>query len=48
MEELKIADNFKAEFIGKEKSDYKLRWTLKYGSKAVFKEIAFVTDVLKC
>ncbi|RXP62737.1 hypothetical protein EC396_03190 [Lutibacter sp. HS1-25] len=40
------SDNFKAEFIGKEKSEYKLRWTLKYGSKAVFKEISFVTDVL--
>ncbi|TNJ42887.1 hypothetical protein KFZ70_16350 [Tamlana fucoidanivorans] len=40
------ADNFKAEFIGKEKSEYKLRWTLSYGSKAVFQEVDFVTDVL--
>lgn len=40
------SSNFKAEFIGKEKSNYKLRWTLTYGSKAVFKEVEFVTDVL--
>lgn len=40
------AENFKAEFIGKEKSEYKIRWTLSYGSKAVFKEVDFVTDVL--
>ncbi|SNR72563.1 major paralogous domain-containing protein [Lutibacter agarilyticus] len=40
------SDNFKAEFIGKEKSDYKLQWTLSYGSKAVSTEVSFVTDVL--
>lgn len=38
--------NYKAEFIGKEKSSYKLRWTLSYGTKAVYKEIDFITDVL--
>lgn len=40
------SNHFKAEFIGKEKTNYKLRWTLSYGSKAVFKEVDFVTDVL--
>lgn len=39
--------NFQAAFIGKEKSEYKIRWTLSYGSKAVFKEVSFKTDVLK-
>lgn len=40
------SDNFKAEFIGKETSEYKLRWTLSYGSKAVSTDISFSTDVL--
>jgi len=39
--------NFNAEFIGKEKSNYKLRWSLKYGSKVVYKEVSFATDVLR-
>ena len=41
------SQNFKAAFIGKEKLNYTLRWTLKYGSKAVFKEVSFATDVLR-
>lgn len=40
------SSNYEAEFIGEEKSKYKLRWTLNYGSKSVSKDVAFVTDVL--
>ncbi|MFC2109894.1 FISUMP domain-containing protein [Bacteroidota bacterium] len=39
--------NYEAEFIGKENSKYKLRWTLNYGEKSVSKDIAFTTDTLK-
>jgi uncharacterized protein (TIGR02145 family) len=41
------SDTANAEFIGKEKSEYKLQWVLNYGSKSVPTDVSFVTDVLK-
>ncbi|WP_224489329.1 FISUMP domain-containing protein [Robertkochia flava] len=40
-------EHHKAEFIGEEKSNYSLRWTLSYGSKKVSEEVSFITDVLR-
>ena len=37
-------NNENAEFVGVEFSDYTIRWTLSYGSKAVSEEFSFTTD----
>jgi len=37
-------NNENAEFVGVEFSDYTIKWTLSYGSKAVSEEFSFTTD----
>ncbi|MCY1719938.1 hypothetical protein OU798_06260 [Prolixibacteraceae bacterium Z1-6] len=40
------ATSAKAQFIGTPFTDYTIRWSLKYGSKTVSKELSFYTDEL--
>ncbi|WP_430817059.1 FISUMP domain-containing protein [Carboxylicivirga sp. RSCT41] len=41
------ADNHIAQFIGREGHDYKLNWTLSFGSKKDIKSVSFHTDTLR-